>query len=101
MTSLHKSDIDSIVLIPHSPDDTIALPSIKLTDKNIQKFTDDFNDSKYVGPCKYYPFYLLNVYLKDGKSRDFRCNGQNIKENNDQCFEIGDHNYFDDLYKNK
>ncbi|RMG80502.1 MAG: hypothetical protein D6707_06290, partial [Bacteroidetes bacterium] len=54
--------------------------------------------SKSKGPCKYIPKFWLTVTLKDGTTRTFRANGENIKEDNDWCFSIGDNDFFDHLW---
>jgi hypothetical protein len=84
------------------PDDTIALPPKKLSDSKAKQFVDDWNNSVSIGPCKYFPNYMLTVYKKDNTQRQFKATGKNIKTTEtDECFEIGGQAYFDKLWDNK
>ena len=93
------ANVDSIKLIPHFPDDTISEPPITLNDLCTKKFIAELNEAHSDGSCKYYPFYNIIVYMKNGVQRNFRANGCNIKENTDECFVIGNNDYFAILYK--
>ena len=96
------SKVDSVLIYYHFPDDTIAPPPRKLSLTSIKQFVDDWNKQYPADHCKYYPNYLLTIYQKDNTQRQFRANGQNIKEKTDECFYFDDPEYFDKLWdKNK
>jgi hypothetical protein len=94
------ANIDSVLLIPHFPDNTIGEPPIKLNELNTSRFISDLNNSRSKGLCKWYPSFIVIIYMKTSTPRYFRANGENIKENTDECFVIGDKKYFTKLYKN-
>jgi hypothetical protein len=71
----------------------------QLSVKSIKTFVDDWNKICSDDICKYYPYYLITVYQKDKTKRDFRVNGQNIKERTDECFKLNDPDYFDKLWE--
>ena len=90
--------VDLIKIFPNSAGDTIAEAPIKLNDFSKKNFIEDLNKAHSIGPCKYFPQYNIIIFMKNGTQRVFRANGENIKENTDECFNIGDKNYFKDLY---
>ena len=98
MTPIEISNVDSIKLIPHFPDDTIGEPPIKLNDHNTKVFIEDLNKAHSDGVCKYYPYYNIIVYMKNGEQKSFRANGKHIKQDKDECFVIGNEEYFGKLY---
>lgn len=71
--------------------------SKRLTDEQTEDFVTNWNESKSEGPCKYMPKLWLTVTFTDGTTRVFRANGENIKENNDWCYSIGDNQFFNQL----
>ena len=95
---INFSNVDSIIIYNTFPDDTIAPPPKKLSDKKAKQFVDDFNNSVSVGQCKYFAYFHLTVYQKDKSERQFRANDKSIKEKTDDCFDIGEKNYFDKLW---
>jgi hypothetical protein len=96
---IDRLQVDSIVIYYNHPDDTIAPPPRKLSVTSIKKFADDWNKTCADDICKYYPYYLITVYHKDKTKREFRVNGQNIKERTDECFNLNDPDYFDKLWE--
>jgi hypothetical protein len=72
--------------------------AIRLTKQQTKDLVTKWNNSKSEGPCKYFPKLWLTVTLKDGTTRTFRANGENIKEDNDWCYSIGDNDYFNLLW---
>jgi len=96
---IDTNNVDSIVIYYNHPDDTIALPPRQLSVTSIKTFVDDWNKTCSDDICKYYPYYLITVYQKDKTNRDFRVNGQNIKERTDECFKLNDPDYFDKLWE--
>ena len=94
------TQVDSIVLFAHFPDDTIAPPPRRLVVIRAKQFIEDWNNAVSDGPCIYLANYAITVYKKDKTIREFRANGKHIKEITDECFEIGAHDYFDKLWDN-
>lgn len=92
--------VDSIRIMPNSVGDTITEAPFRLNDFSKKAFIEDLNKAHSIGPCKYFPQYNIIVFMKNGTQRDFRANGENIKENTDECFDIGEANYFRNLYSN-
>ena len=72
----------------------------ELTNYQVKALVDKWNKSISIGPCKFGLQYWLFVTLNDGTKRTFRANGQNIKESNDWCYDIGDNQFFRSLYMN-
>lgn len=70
--------------------DTLENKTKRLTKDQQKLFVEKFNSSKSNGLRKAIPLYFIDVHLKDGTKRNFRVNGQYIKENNDYCFDLGD-----------
>jgi hypothetical protein len=91
---------DSVVIKKVRCDkDTIDYPSKRLTNLEISKFYIHWNSCKKKELCKFLPTYEITVYSHYVTQRHFRANGGNIKEDNDYCYQLGDENYFDNLYK--
>ncbi|GIK70535.1 MAG: hypothetical protein D8M18_10530 [Bacteroidetes bacterium] len=70
--------------------DTTQITHKRLTYEQTKLFVDKWNMAKSIGPCKYIVLYWINIIFKDGTKRTFRINGNNVKENNDWCYDIGD-----------
>ena len=96
-TTINITEVDSIVISPHFKPDSL---SRKLSDAQAKQFTEDWNDAKSIGPCKYAPKYFLSVYLADGTQRGFRVNGKTIKEKTDYGFQMKKEDYFEKLWEN-
>lgn len=93
--SIELSDVASIT-IGNSKNDSTALTMI---DTDIKTFVRKWNKAKSNGLCKYLPTYWIIVNLKNGDQRVFCQNGETIKENNDECFDIGDPKEYNGLYR--
>lgn len=92
--------IDYIEIRNHSGQkDTIQTIRKRLTAEQSKIFVEKWNSAKSKGPCKYIVLYWVDITLNDKTVRTFRVNGQSIKENNDQCFDLGDGKYIDRLWK--
>ena len=75
--------------------DTIT---VRMTDLQTKEFVTKWNNSKSEGLCKYMPKLWLAVSLTNGTTRTFRANGENIKEDSDWCFSVGDKDFFEHLW---
>ncbi len=93
------SNVDSVVMYYHFPDDTVAPPPRNLSTTSIKTFVDNWNSQYPADHCKYYANYLLTIYQKDKTQREFRVNGQNVKEKTDECYVFEDPDYFDNLWE--
>ena len=80
------------------PPDTIKCFWKDLTEQQIKSFTDKWNNTTDSELRKYISTYKIKVYLKNDSIREFRVNGQFIKEDNDWCLNFQDKNYFEKLY---
>ena len=63
-------------------------------------FIKNWNTAKSAGICKYAVEFFIVVHLNDKNFREFRANGNTIKEKTDQCFQIKKQHFFEDLYAN-
>lgn len=70
----------------------------ELTNDQAKTFVDKWNKSKSKGPCKFGLQYWLFVTLRDGTKRTFKANGETIKEESDWCNDIGEENFFTNLW---
>ena len=77
--------------------DTLENQTKRLTNDQKNLFSEKFNSSKSNGLRKAIPLYFIDVHLKDGTKRNFRVNGQYIKENNDCCFDLGDSKFIETI----
>lgn len=93
--SIELSDVASIT-IGNSKNDSTALT---MTDTDVKMFVRKWNKAKSKGFWKYLPTHWIIVNLKNGDRRVFRQNGEKIKENNDECFEIEDPEEYSGLYR--
>jgi hypothetical protein len=82
------------------PPDTGIYPEKALTSDQKIIFARNWNKSDIAGPRKFFPAYLLTVFLKGGEIREFRTSGKMIKEKDDHCYSLGNENYFSDIYLN-
>jgi hypothetical protein len=89
--------VDFVMLEKHQRNDTIVPEPISLTDSQAKLIADKWNNSVGKGLCKYLPEFFMTVYLKDKRKREFRINGQNIKENNDWCYDLGEPDFIEKL----
>lgn len=78
--------------------DTLENQTKRLTNDQKNLFSEKFNSSKSNGLRKAIPLYFIDVHLKDGTKRNFRVNGQYIKENNDYCFDLGDSKFIETIW---
>lgn len=78
--------------------DTLENQTKRLTNDQKNLFSEKFNSSKSNGLRKTIPLYFIDVHLKDGTKRNFRVNGQYIKENNDYCFDLGDSKFIETIW---
>jgi hypothetical protein len=86
--------VDYIEIRNHSGlSDSVKTIRKHLSSEEAKSFVDKWNGSSSIGPCKYLVAYWIDVTLKDGTKRTFRTRGKSIKENNDQCFDLGDEKY--------
>ena len=79
--------------------DTIQKTPKRLTKEQSKLFVESWNKADPNGPCKYIAVYWVNVKLKDNTTRTFRINGNNAKENNDFCYDIGDSKFTEQMLK--
>ena len=95
----HKSKIDlndvDYIEIRLQLYDTIT---VRMTDLLNKEFVTKWNNSKSEGLCKYMPKLWLDVTFTNGTTRTFSANGENIKEDNDYCFSVGDKDFFEHLW---
>jgi hypothetical protein len=93
------TEISSIkILKVTGPPDTIKCFWKDLTEQQIKSFTDKWNKTTGGELKKYLSTYKIAVYFKNDSVREFRANGQFIKENNDWCLNFQDKYYFEKLY---
>lgn len=71
-----------------------------LSKNNENHFLLTWNAAEPKGMCKYAPQYEVLVTLKSGRTRKFRINGSSIKEQNDFCYNTGDSDFGNNLWKN-
>lgn len=94
------SMVDFVEIRNHSGQtDTIQTVRKRLTNEQSKKVVDSWNNAKINGPCKFIVLFWVDIKLKDGTTRTFRINGKNIKEKNDYCFDIGDDELIENLWK--
>lgn len=93
------SEVDSLVMYYHFPDDTVAPSPRKLSSISSKKFIDIWNSTHNSEPRKYYPNYLLTVYFKNKTQREFRATGQIIKEQSDESYDFVEKDFFDKLWE--
>ena len=97
--AIDLTTVDFIEIRNHSGQaDTIQTIRKRLTNEQTKLFVDKWNTAKSNGPCKYIVLYWVDVTFKDKTKRTFRVNGKNIKEKNDQCFDLGDSKYIEQLW---
>jgi hypothetical protein len=76
-------------------------PNFKTLNKDQQKkFVEDWNSASSIGPCIFITRDRIDVVFNDTTKRAFRINGNYIKENTDQCYDLGDTAYFEKLWQN-
>ena len=93
------SEVSSIAILKVTgPPDTIKCVWKYLTEEQIKSFADKWNSASDKELRKYLPTYKIAVYFKNDSTRNFRVNGQYIKEDNDWCFDFKDKDYFEKLY---
>ncbi len=96
---LELSKISSIeILKNNAPPDTIKYFWKQLTDEQIKSFVNEWNKVFVQETRKYFPAFEIEIYLKDGSSRNFRATNKYIKEKTDWCFDFNDSLYFEKLY---
>ncbi|WP_162126350.1 hypothetical protein [Flavobacterium phycosphaerae] len=71
----------------------------RLTTRQTKSFIVTFNKAPESGIYKFIVHYWVDVYLKNGSKRVFRVNGAHIKEEGDNCFNLGDKNYLKTLWE--
>ena len=99
--ALDFSEVEYIEIQNHSgQNDTIETIRKRLTNEQSKKFVDSWNEAKSIGICKFFPIFWIDIKLKDGTARNFKINGEYIRENNDACFHIGDNMFIENLWKN-
>ena len=100
-STVNFEDVDRIEIKNNPFGQTSEKIELKeLTNDQAKLLVDRWNNSKSKGLCKFGLQYWLFVTLKDGTKRTFRANGQSIKEGNDWCYDIGDEQFFKNLYSN-
>lgn len=85
-SEIDLNDVQSIT-IGKTQKDTAAH---KLNNQEMEEFVESWNSASSKGMCKYLPKYWITIYGKDSTERSFRINGKNIKESNDECFDLVD-----------
>lgn len=93
--NIDLSSVQSIT-IGKSKEDSTALT---MTKSDVKTFVRKWNVAKSEGLCIYLPTHWIIVNLKDGTQRIFRQNGKSIKEKNDECFNMGDPEEYEGLYR--
>lgn len=100
-STVNFDDVERIEIINNPLRGTNEKIELKeLTNDQVKVMVDKWNNSKSKGLCKFGLRYWLFVTFKDESKRSFRANGQNIKEDNDWCYNIGDEQFFKKLYSN-
>ncbi len=69
-----------------------------LTNEQVSLFVDKWNNSKPRGMVKSAVKYVIFIIFKDGTVRKFRANSNTIKEDGDWGFDIGEEQFFDNLF---
>lgn len=69
---------------------------IKLSDIQVKKIIDNWNNAPSAGAWKYSPNFEMTVYLNKN-ARHFRINLNHIKEDSDVTYDLGDKEFFDKL----
>src|SRR6202007_1259502 len=70
--------IDSILISTNQLNNDTLTSTKKLTQNTVPQFVSAFNSSSSIGPCKYFPKYVITVYQKDKTKRTFRTTGTTI-----------------------
>ena len=97
--AIKLTTVDFIEIRNHSGQaDTIKTIRKRLANEQTKLFVDKWNTAESNGPCKYIVLYWVDITFKDKTKRTFRVNGKNIKEKNDQCFDLGDSKYMEHLW---
>ena len=91
-------EVDSIVVVS---DPYRSPKTIRLTGFQVKTIVDKWNDAPNVGGWKYSPTFEMTVYLDSRESRHFRINSEHIKEDSDECYDLGDKRYFEKLLNTK
>jgi hypothetical protein len=97
---IDATKVDFIEMRNQSQNDTVINLIKKLTAEETKIFIEKWNNADALGPCKFIPLYVIDIQMEDGTKRKFRLNGRNIKETNDDCFNLGDNNYIEQLWNN-
>lgn len=92
--------IESISILKCSgPPDSIKAYWKKLSKKQTKRFVEAWNEAKYTGLTKFVATYKINVEIKNDSSRNFRYNGNQIKENSDRTFRFKEENLIEKFYE--
>lgn len=78
--------------------DTIQLDKKLLTEKQKNEFVSKWSNSKSVGPIKSMTRFFITVHFNDGTTRKLKGNGQYLKEDNDNGFDLGDSKYIETIW---
>jgi hypothetical protein len=91
--------IDSVDFI-YIKKNQIDNDSLRFNLDQTKMFVNNWNDSKSIGLSKYFPQFWIVAKMTNGSIRTFRTNNNNIKENNDWTFSIGDSSFISSLWEN-
>jgi hypothetical protein len=102
---LDKDSIDNIVMYKFKSDTLNycrCSDSMILSKNQINRFARKWNNSYPVGLYKYLPSFTLTVKMKNGRIRDFRIGGRNIKEDKDWSYRfLFDDSFFESIWDKK
>jgi hypothetical protein len=94
LTTVNSIDI----LKAFRPPDTTTCVWKRLTKEQMKLFVDKWNGTTDKELKKYITTFKVAVYFKNNTIREFRVNGQYIKENADWSLDFKDKGYFEKLY---
>lgn len=92
--------VDSITIKRYqATNHTMIHRPIKLTDSQAKIIIDTWKNAKATGLRKYLPVFEMIVFLTGNQTRNFRINANNIKEDKDWCYDLGDSDFIEKLLK--
>ena len=97
--AIHIGNLDSITVSSSHNNDTVHHSPIRLNELQIESFVKAWNNATRTGLCKYFPQYIVTVYLKDQGTRRFRTNSENIKEDSELCYQVDDAEFMDKILR--
>ena len=90
---LDKNEIEFVEIRKQA--DTVSL---RLTTSQVDDFIDVLSNSTSKGLTKYLPEYILTIHVSGDSLITYRTSGDLVKKSNDLTYEIGEADYFRNLW---